>query len=204
MTSPSSNLKIATAEYMLSTTCGLGVAQTWLPTVVEQAFLQSVNDGTIQIAPDPVTMISGSLTWYNAAADPVVMWMLIHRAPRAIVAQDPSTVIITDAWSFQVGSNPAVTSPAVTDDWFGGKLMIDRPSTIAANLTYARYFLQGDDSVTYVPIGQVDAGQTLVFSYLAGVQTPGVWTTPTTFQGEYEAYAYWTRLVALASPVGSS
>jgi hypothetical protein len=198
------NLKIQTAEYMLSSVAGLGVAQSWLPQVVQQAFLQSVNDGNIQISPDPVTMISGTLNWFNASPDPQVCWVLLHRAPRAIVVQDPCTVIITDGWSFQISDNPIVVSPSVTNDWFGGKLNIDRPSVLAANLTYARYFLQADDSVSYVPIGTVPAGKSLVFSYVAGVQTPGVWTQPSSFQGEYEAFSYWTRLVLMANPVGSS
>lgn len=204
MTTSISNLRIATAEYMISTTSGLGVRQNWLPRVVQQAFLQSVNDGNIQISPDPVTMISGSMTWYNSSPDPQNIWVIVHRAPRAITAQDPTTIIITDGWSFQVGSNPIASTPAVTDDAFGGKLQIDRPETLPANLQYARYFLEGDDAVSYVPLGIVPPTQSFVFSYLAGVQTPGVWTQPTAFQGEYEAYAYWTRLVALAAPVGSS
>ena len=198
------NLKIATAEYMLSTTAGLGVTKSWLPQVVQQAFLQSINDGNVAVSPDPVTMISGTMSWFNAAADPVDVWVIVHRAPRGIIAQDPCTVIITDGWTWQVGLNPVANTPSVSDDQFGGKLQIDRPNTLAANLQYARYFLQCDDSVVYVPIGIVPCQQRFVFSYVAGVQTPNVWTMPTAFQAEYMAYSYWTRLIALASPMGSS
>ena len=35
-----------------------------VPSVAE-AFLESVKDGEISRSPDPVTMISGDLTWYN-------------------------------------------------------------------------------------------------------------------------------------------
>jgi hypothetical protein len=205
MTTPTpSNLKIQTAEYMLSTTAGLAPRMNWFPRILTQSFLQSTKDGPIQISPSPVTMISGNMTWYNASPDPEYVWVLVHRAPRAITAQDPSCVIITDGWSFQVGANPQATTPAYTDDWFGGKLMIDRPDTDAADLTYARYFLEGDDLVAYVPVGIVPAGQSFEFLYQAAVQTPGAFTTPTAFTGEWSAYAYWTRLVALGSPVPSA
>jgi hypothetical protein len=204
VSAPVTNLKILTAEYMLSTVAGLGVSTTWLPQPVQQAFLQSTKDGTIAISPDPVTMISGSMSWFNASADSQHITVLVHRAPREITVQDPCTIIITDGWSFQVGTNPQAITPSVSDDTFGGRLQIDPPDTLAANLTYARYFLLADDSVSYVPVGVVAPGQSFQFQYLAAVQTPGVWTQPTAFTGEYMAYCYWTRLVALASPVGSS
>jgi hypothetical protein len=202
-TPPVNNLRIMTAEYMISNTAGLGVKTNWLPRVVTQAFLQSTKDGDIQISPDPVDMITGDMTWFNDTGDPQVIWVLVHRAPRAITAQNPCTVIITDGWTSQIGVNPQANSPGVSDDWFGGKLQIDRPATLAADLHYARYFLEGDDLVSYVPVGVVPPTQMFQFRYRAAVQTPGVWTEPTVFQGEYMAYAYWTRLVALASPVGS-
>jgi hypothetical protein len=167
---------------------------------VQQAFLQSTKDGNISISPDPVTMIQGAMNWFNSSSDPQFITVMVHRAPREITVQDPCTIIITDGWSFQVGTNPQAVTPAVTDDTFGGRLQVDPPDTLAANLSFARYFLLCDDSVSYVPVGVVQPGQSFEFQYLAAVQTPGTWTQPTAFTGEYIAYAYWTRLVALASP----
>jgi hypothetical protein len=199
------NLKICTFEYLLSTTDGLGAAQNWLPRVVKEAFLQATKDGAITISPDPVTTISGDLSWYNNTDDPQDVTVIVHRAPRAVIAQSPNTVIITDAWSSLI--SPVGTSadyPSVNHDTMGGRLQIDRPSVNPDDALYGRYFLNVDDSQVYVPVGIVQPGWSMNFQYLAAVQTPGTWVTPSQFTNRWEATANWTRLIALASPVGGS
>lgn len=185
---------------MISTSDGTGVAQTWLPRKVAEQFLESAKDGPIKLSPDPVTMISGDLSWYNHDSDRQNIVVTLHRSARTIVAQSPATVIITDATSSRIGVDPQADFPSVIADTFGGRLQIDRASAAAADLQYARYILEGDDSTLYVPVGIVPPGQAFHFRYLAAVQTPNVWTEPTEFTPKWEANARWTRLVALASP----
>lgn len=196
------NLKVCTAEYMISDTNGLGLRRTWFPHIVDEKFLKSEKDGPITLAPDPVTMIDGDSSWYNNSPDRVRVSMLVHRAPRVIVAQSPSTVIITDAWSKQVGLNPTAEFPTVVTDTFGGRLQIDRQSVPREDLQFARWYLDGEESQTYVDLGVVPPGQSYHFRYLAAVQTPGTWSIPSEFEPRWEAFAYWTRLIAFASPVG--
>lgn len=194
-------LKIQTAEFMLSDSNGLGVRRNWLPRVVDEQFLQSTKDGEIKLSPDPVTTISGNMTWYNNTGDAQAIIVQVVRAPRNVIAQNPSTVIITDAWTHQIGPQPNADYPSVMQDTFGGRLQIDRPSADPADVQYGRYFLFGDGSQVYVPIGVVPPNQSFQFRYLAGIQTPGVWIDPTgSFTPRWEAWAYWTRLIALASP----
>lgn len=194
------SLKICTAEYMISSDKGTGVSRTWLPRLVKEQFLESTKDGEIKLSPDPVTMIDGDLTWFNNSRDYQRVWVLIHRAPRSIVAQSPATVVIHDAWSHRIGETPVADYPSVIQDTFGGRLQIDRASVGRADLQYARYFFDGDDSQVWQDIGVVPPQQSFHFRYIAAVQTPNVWTVPTEFEPRWEAHARWTRLVALGAP----
>lgn len=195
--------KICTAEYMLSDTLGVGMRRSWYPRVVAERFLESTKDGPIKRAPDPVPMIDGDLTWFNNGNDAQRVLVLVHRAPRSIVAQSPTTVLVADAWSWRVGRSPSADYPTIAQDAFGGRFQIDRPSVADKDLQYGRYFLDGDDSQAYVDLGIVPPMQSFHFRYLASVYTPGVWTTPSEFEPRWEASARWTRLLALASPVGA-
>ncbi len=204
MTTPqaTTNLKVCTAEYMISDANGLGVARTWLPNIVAEQRLESTKDGKITIAPDPVPMIDGDLSWFNNSDDRQRVVVLVHRAPRVIIAQSPSTVVIHDAWAHQVGPNPTAGYPSVRADTFGGKLQIDRQSVARDALQFARWYLEGDDSQTYVDLGIVPPYQSFHFRYIASLQTPGTWTVPSEFEPRWEAFAYWANLLAIASPVG--
>lgn len=195
-------LKPCTSEYMLSTVRGLGMARHWYPRVLKEAFLESTKDGEIQRAPDPVTMIDGDLTWLNNTKDPQFVIVQVMRAPRSVVVQSPNTVVIHDAWSHRIGISPQADFPSVVQDTFGGKLQIDRASAAAADLLYGRLFYDGDSAQAWVTIGQIDAGESLHFRYLAAVQTPGIWTTASEFEPRWEAQARWGRLVAFGFPVG--
>ncbi|KAB7761174.1 DUF7172 family protein [Mycolicibacterium mucogenicum] len=195
------SLKLCVGPHMLSTVAGTAPARTYYPQVIKETFLGSTKDGEIERSPDPVTMISGDLPVTNSTKWPLWVRVLIHRAPRSIVSTNPVTVIINDAYSWAVGVSPQAEYPSVGLDQFGGKLMLDRASTGPDDLKYGRYFLDCDDSQSYVTIGELPPGESLHFRYLAAVQTPGVWTKPSDGQPMYSASAYWTRLTALAVPV---
>ncbi|WAB09535.1 hypothetical protein SEA_WOOPER_32 [Gordonia phage Wooper] len=197
------SLKLCTAEYMISDTNGLGLRRGWFPRVVAEAFLGSAKDGEIQRAPDPVTMIEGDLSWFNNSPDPQAVSVLVHRAPRSITSTNPNTVILQDAWSFDVGESPSADAPSVMQDAMGGRVQIDRASVAADDLQFCRVFLDADDSQTMVGLGVVPSMQALHFRYLCAVQTPGTWTTPSE-NARFEAQARWARLIALASPVGAA
>jgi len=200
------SLKLCTSEYMLSNVNGIGMARGWLPRVLNEQFLESTKDGEIKLAPDPVTMIDGDLTWFNNGNGDQDVFVLVHRAPRSIIAQSPSTVVIHDAWSHRVGKTPSADFPSAIADSFGGRLQIDRPEASANDLQFCRYFLDSDDSQTWVPVGIVPEGQSLHFRYRAAVQTPGTWTAPgpdSEINPRWEAYARWARLQAFGWPVGA-
>lgn len=194
------SLKLCTAEYMISDTRGLGVATSWLPRIVSEQFLQSTKDGDIKLSPDPVTMIEGALAWNNPSQTPQRVFVAIHRAPRSIVAQSPATVVIHDAWCHKVGVSPQADYPTVSANTFGGRMQLDRPNAAPADLLFGRYYLDGDDSQSYVDCGIVPPGYGVHFRFISAVQTPNVWTTPTEFDPRWEANARWVRLVALAQP----
>lgn len=196
------SVKICTSEGMLSTVSGLGMARSWFPRIVAEAFLESTKDGEIKRAPDPVTMIDGDVSWTNSSVDPQRVFVQVLRAPRSVVVQSPSTVVIHDAWSWSVGKSPTADYPSVIQDTFGGKLQYDRPAAAAADLKYCRQFYDGDSSQAWVTIGQVDPQESLHFRYLAAVQTPGVWTTPSEFDARWEANARWARLLVFAGQLG--
>jgi hypothetical protein len=198
------SLKICTSEYMISDTNGLGMRLSFFPRVVQEAFLTSTKDGVIQYAPDPVTMIDGSLSWFNNTNDDQMVIVNVHKASRSIVTTNPTTTVIHDAWSFDVSVSPQTDQPSAVQDAGGGRIEIDRQDVPAANVQYGKFFLDIDDYSEVVPIGLVVVGNSLSFRYQAQVQNPGTFTLPSAYQPDYEADANWARLQAVAWPVGSS
>ncbi|AEJ92818.1 hypothetical protein SEA_OSMAXIMUS_37 [Pegunavirus osmaximus] len=198
------SLKLCTGEYMLSTVAGLGPSRGWFPRVLTEQMLESTKDGEIKLSPDPVTMIDGDLTWFNNSDDRVQVFVLVHTAPRDIIAQNPSTVVIHDAWSHRVGRAPSADFPSAIRNSFGGRLQLDRASVARDAVKFGRFFLTGDDQQAWVDLGIVRPQQSFHFRYRAAVQTPGTWVTPSELEPRWEAYARWTRLVALGGPVGES
>lgn len=195
-------IRPCTSEFLLATADSLALRKTWFPRVVAEAFLKSTKDGEIKRSPDPVTMISGDLTWYNETPDRQAIVIQVNRAPRSIVAQSPSTVVIHDAWSYDIGASPSAVEPTVVQDAFGGKCQVDRDSVAPDQLIYGRVFYDQDATQSWVNLGLVEPGQAFHFRYLAACQTPGVWTEADSdnFQSRWEADARFTRLVAFAMP----
>lgn len=198
------SVKVCTAEFMLSTVAGLDMRRTWFPRVVAERFLESTKDGTITRAPDAVVMIDGDVTWFNNSPDPQMVAVQVTRAPRTIVAQNPSTVVIHDSWSWAKGASPTADYPSIMQDAFGGRAQIDRPEASAEALKFGRLFIDGDSTQAMVPIGELAPMHSLHFRYIASVQTPGIWTSPSEFEPRWEAHARWARLIVLAGPVGSA
>lgn len=194
------SIRLLTSEHILSTVDGIGMRRNWAPRVVAEAFLESTKDGEIERAPDPVTMMSGTLTWFNNSQTAQAVEVTVHRAPRSIVSTSPVTVCILDAWTHQVGVSPQADYPSLERDQFGGKMQLDRPEIVAADLLFGRLFGDQDDCQTRVDVGRVPAMQSMHFRYLCAVQTPGLWTKPSEFDVRYEAWSRWTRLVAMAWP----
>ncbi len=197
-------IKPCCAEYMLAVPGAMGMRRNWFPRVVAERFLTSTKDGVIARCPDPVSMIEGDLTWFNNSPDPQSVFVEVMRASHTVVAQSPETVVLHDAWSFAVGVNPTADYPSVNYDTMGGRMQIDRPEAQAADLKYGRFFFDFDSSQAWVSIGVVKSMQMLHFRYIAAVQTPGVWTVASAFPPSWEAHARYTRLLAFATPVGSS
>jgi len=198
------SVKPCAGDYMLSTVDGLGPRRRWFPgPPVKEVMLPSTKDGEISRSPDPVTMIEGDLTWYNNSPDALWCHVDVLRAPRSIVAQNPATVVIQDAWTFAKGVDPRAEYPSVSQDGFGGRAQIDRPEVSAKELKFGRFFLDGDSSLATEQCGILLPRQLLHFRYIAAVQTPGTFTTPTEFEPRYEAHARYTKLRLYAGPVGS-
>lgn len=198
-----SSLKLCTSDFLISDSRGFGLRRNYFPRVVAEVFLESTRDGEIQRAPDPVTMIEGDLTWHNNTETAQQVAVQVHRAPRTIVAQSPSTVVIHDAWSHARGVSPQADHPSIIQSMSGARLQCDRGSVAREDVRYARIYLDTDDSTSWVHIGALPAGHSLHFRYLAAVQTPGVWTLPSEFEPLWEAHARWTRLRCYAFPSGA-
>ena len=196
-------IKTCTAEYMLAAPGAVGMRRNWFPRIVAERFLASSRDGEMKRSPDPVTAIEGDMTWFNNSPDPQDVFVQVLRAPRSVLAQNPSTVVIHDAWSWAVGEDPTADYPSVMQDTMGGRLQIDRGSVAAADVKFGRFFYDFDSCQAWVPIGIVPSMQLMHFRYLCAFQTPGVWTAPTEFTPRWEASARWTRLLAFATPAGS-
>lgn len=195
------SVKPCVSGFMVSTVQGVDMARHWFPRKIKEVMLVSTKDGEIQRAPDPVTMIEGDLTWYNSTDESQRVTVNLLRAPRTIVAQNPVTVVIHDAISWQVAEFPVADYPSVMQDSFGGRLQIDRPEVAADKLQFGRLFFDADSSQAVFDLGEVSAGESFHFRYVCSVQTPGTWTTPSEFEPRWEAFARWARLTAYAEPL---
>lgn len=193
------SIKICTAEHMISSPGGIGMARGWFPRIVAERFVGTTRDVTVERAPDPVTFIETDMTWYNGSADAQHVSVSIHRAPQSITTSNPNKVLITDAWSSDVGISPSAGVPEVSGDGLAGRLKLNRPSDLDENIVYGRLFIDADDHVGYAHIGSVPPGQAMHFRYVCAVQTPGDWRLAV--DPRHEAATRWVRLIAIASPM---
>lgn len=189
------SLKICAAEFMISDSVGTGFSQSFLPTVVATRDAVSGKDGNVDRAPDQVVFIDSEILWTNTYEDPVHVAVSVHRAPRSLVSSSPNTLVLDDAWTFDVGESPNAPVPSGTNSGVGIRFQT-RQNAYA--LVYTRIFRDFPDSVSYVEVGAVDPGQTVHFRYRCLFSTPGGWRTPV--QPLHIAQARWARLRMWVAP----
>jgi hypothetical protein len=189
------SLKICAAEFVISDSRGTGLTQSWLPTMAAEQMATSGKDGNVDRSPDQVQFIDAEILWTNSANESVHARVSIHRAPRSITTSAPNTVVLDDAWTWDVGVSPSAPTPFGTNSGVGGRLATRQ--SFEAN-AYSRYFRDYPDSVSYQEIGEIEPGETMHFRYRCLFSTPGVWRTAA--QPLHVAYARWARLRLWTSP----
>lgn len=190
------SLRICTAEFMVSTNRGTGMAESWLPRIVAERMVTSGRDGATERAPDQVAFIDTDLLWTNTTGDPQHLYMSVHRASRSLVTSTPNTVTLDDAWSFDVGDSPAAPIPAANDKGFGAR--IKRNRSTETTVSFCRLFRDIPDWVSNVDIGYIGPDESVHVRYRALYSTPGEWRTGNS--ARHEMYARWARLRLWASP----
>lgn len=189
------SLRICTAEFIVSDSTGTGFSQAWLPFLAADRMATSGKDGNVDRAPDQVPFIDSEILWTNTYADPVHPMVSIHRAPRSLVTSSPNTLVLDDAWTWDIGLSPAAPTPLGTNSGVGVRFQTRQS---AYSLVYTRFFRDFPDSVSYVEMDAVDPGQTLHFRYRCLYSTPGGWRTPV--QPLHIAQARWARLRLWIAP----
>lgn len=189
------SLKICTAEFMISDSRSTGFSQAWLPQLAAERLATSGKDGNVDRAPDQVPFIESEILWTNRYADPVHTCVSIHRAPRTLVTSSPNTLVLDDAWTWDIGVSPSAPAPYGTNSGVGVRFQTRESSR---PLIYTRFFRDFPDSVSYQDLGAVDPGHTLHFRYRCLFSTPGGWRTPV--QPLMLAQARWARLRLWTSP----
>lgn len=190
------SLKVCTAEFMLSQSSGTGAADSWFPRLVSERMATSGKDGNVDRTPDAIPFIDTDMLWTNTAAETQHLMMSIHRASRSLVASNPNTLTLDDAYTFDVGASPSAPTPAGTNQGFGSRVKVNRSTE--AVVGFGRIFRDVPDWISYVDIGAIDPGDTVHFRYRALFSTPGEWRTANT--PRHEMYARWARLRLWAAP----
>lgn len=190
------SLSICTSAWMFTGPAGTGPNDAWYPRIVRERMLASSRDGSVERAPDPVPFIDGDLAWTNETSAVQVCVLLLHRAPRRMVAANPNTYALDDAISWDVGLSPNAPTPYAQNSGIGARAM-NTPATV--NQTYyGRLFRSWDSSVRREQIGEVEPGETVHVRYSALYTTPGSWRAPS--QGLQVVRAYWAKLQLWAGP----
>lgn len=192
------SLKLCTAEYMISDSNGLGFSKSWFPRLVRERFAASTQDGVVDRAPDPIPFIDTDLIWTNTTEEAQHLIMSVHKASRSIVSSNPNTVVLDDAYAWDVGESPSAPRPSSTRNGNGARVKITRATSSAAP-AFGRFFRDWPDVVAYEEIGQIDPGDSVHFRYMCLFSTPGEWRAAT--QPRHEAFARWVRLRLWAAPM---
>lgn len=187
--------RLCVAEWMVSDSTGTAFSQAWLPTVVAERMATSGKDGNVDRSPDQVPFIDTEILWTNTDADPVHAMVSIHRAPRSLVTSTPNTLVLDDAWTWDIGDSPAAPTPYGTNSGVGLQVQIRKSFETQQ---YTRIFRDFPDSVSYQDLGAVDPGETVHFRYRCLFSTPGTWRAPV--QPLHLAQARWARIRLWSSP----
>lgn len=187
------SLRICTAEFMISDSVGTGFSAAWLPTMVAERLATSGKDGDVTQAPDQVEFISSEILWTNATDDPVHAMVSIGRASRSLVTSSPNTLVLDDAWTWDVGLSPTAPTPYGTNSGVGIRWQSKQAFD---SLIYTRFFRDFPDSTSYQDIGAIDPGDSVHFRYRCLFSTPGGWRTPVqplmTAAARYARLRLWT------------
>jgi hypothetical protein len=155
----------------------------------------SGKDGNVDRAPDQVPFIESEILWTNATDDPMHAMVSILKGPRSIVTSSPNTLVLDDAWTWDIGSSPSAPAPYGTNNGVGARFSTRQSFN---PLLYTRFFRDFPDSTSYQDLGAVDPGDTLHFRYRCLFSTPGGWRTPV--QPLMIAQARFTRLRLWTAP----
>lgn len=191
------SLRICTSEWMISDLNGVDFAEAWLPRVAAVRFATSSKDGQIQNSPDPVPLIDTDLIWTNSTGAWQNCHLGIHRAPRSVITSNPNTVVLDDAWSFDIGVSPQAALPSAVGSGIGARIKTT-PSQLNQTI-YSRLFNDWDDWISMHQLGAVADGETVHVRYQCLLTTPGEWrggTSPL-----YQALARWVRLRLFCAPL---
>lgn len=189
------SLRICSAEFMVSESSGTGFSGAWLPTLAAESFVTSGKDGAVDRSPDQVPFIDAEMLWTNSYDDPVYAMASIGKAPRSIVTSTPNTLVLDDAYSWDIAVSPSAPTPFGANNGSGERVQ-NSPTTIAVG--YLRYFRDFPDAVSYVSLGEVDPGESVHFRYRCLFSTPGNWRAAV--QPLFLAYARYARLRLWVSP----
>lgn len=173
----------------------MGFTTSWLPTLVTERMAVSGRDGTADRAPDQVPFIDTDILWSNTSTDTVHVVVSVHRASRSLVSSSPNTLVLDDAWTFDIGPSPSAPPPSGTSNGIGTRAKTRRSTQ---SLAFTRIFRDYPDWVSYVEVGAVDPGMSVHFRYRALFSTPGEWRTAV--QPRHEVFARWARLRMFTSP----
>lgn len=187
--------KLCTAEGLTSGQTGMEFSTAWLPTIVAERMATSSRDGAVERAPDQIPFIDTEILWTNTSDESVHVMVSVHRGGRSIVASSPATLVLDDAWSFDIGVSPSALTPYASQAGVGARYK-DRRTTDPD--IFNRVFRDFPDFVSYVEVGRVDPGGSVQFRYRCLFSTPGEWKSVPS--PRYEAYARWCRLRMFTSP----
>lgn len=187
--------RLCVAEWMVSDSNGTAFSQAWLPTLVAERMATSGKDGNVDRSPDQVPFIDSEILWTNTDEDPVHTMISIHRAPRSLVTSTPNTLVLDDAWTWDIGQSPSAPTPYGTNSGVGLQVQIRKSFETQQ---YTRMFRDFPDSISYQDLGEVPPGQTVHFRYRCLFSTPGTWRAAT--QPLHVAQARWTRLRLWSAP----
>lgn len=190
------SITICSSDFLFSTPRGTGPADAWMPRIVTERFVPSARDGQVARATDPVPFIEAELSWTNTTGAAQRIWLGTHRAPRQIVAANPNTYALDDAWTWDIGLSPNAAAPYAAEDGIGAK---GQGTPWNYNqVHYARMWRGWDDSVRHDLVGVVEHGNTVHIRYAALFTTPGQWRNPANTM--HIVRAFWVRLRLWAVP----
>lgn len=187
--------KLCTMEALLSDSVGMEFSSSWLPTLVAQRMDVSARDGGVDRAPDQVPFIDSEILWTNATDQTVAVQVQVQRASRSLISSTPNTVVLDDAWTWEIAESPSAPTPFGTNNGVGTRIKTVKSTQ---SLEFSRIFRDYPGWASFVHVGACDPGDTVHFRYRALFSTPGEWRTAV--QPRHEVWARYVRLRMFTRP----